>query len=61
MSSKIKLLIADDSMVVRRIIEQVVRQFGEIDLCFKARNGSEALGQIPIQSRMSFCWMLRCP
>ena len=49
MARKIRLLIADDSTVVRRIIEQVVRQFGEIELCYKAKNGSEAVSQIPVQ------------
>ena len=41
--NKIKVLVVDDSFVMRRIIESIVKQDSELELVGTARNGEEAV------------------
>ncbi len=41
--NKIKVLVVDDSFVMRRIIESIIRQDSELELVGTARNGEEAV------------------
>ena len=43
MSSKIKLMLADDSSVVRRILTQIVTKNNTCEVAFAAKNGKEAV------------------
>ena len=44
---KIKLLIADNSSAIRRLLADIINQHDELELVYEAKNGSEALGAMP--------------
>ncbi|MCA9214465.1 MAG: chemotaxis response regulator protein-glutamate methylesterase [Planctomycetales bacterium] len=47
MSDKIKVLLADDSSVVRHLLKEVLERDGSIDVVGQARHGAEAVGFFP--------------
>ena len=47
MSSNIRVLIADDSAVVRRLLTETIANETEMDVVFQARNGAEAVEAFP--------------
>ena len=44
---KIKLLIADNSSAIRRLLSDIINHHDELELAYEAKNGSEALGAMP--------------
>ena len=47
MSKKIKVLLADDSSVVRRLLKEVLQREKDIEVVYEARHGAEAVGFCP--------------
>ena len=46
-NDKIKVMIADHSSALRRLLADVIAKHDEIELSYEAKNGSEALGALP--------------
>ena len=55
-SKKIRVLVVDDSAIIRRAITQVVEETPDIEIAALAVDGKEAIRSISNSSRMSSRW-----